>query len=62
MKSEYLLPFVVDEMIQNNGERVKVLTATDKWYGVTYKPDHESVVAALQALKDNGTYPEKLWE
>ncbi len=56
MKSEYLLPFVVDEMIQNKGEKVKVLTATDKWYGVTYKEDKPSVVNAIADYCKKGLY------
>ena len=56
MKSEYLLPFVVDEMIQNKGEKVKVLTATDKWYGVTYKEDKPSVVEAISNYCAQGLY------
>lgn len=56
MKSEYLLPFVVDEMIQNKGEKVKVLTATDKWYGVTYKEDKPSVVNAIADYCKKGMY------
>ena len=46
-KSEYLLPFVVDEMIKTKGEKVKMLYADDKWYGVTYKEDNQSVVDAI---------------
>ena len=56
MKSEYLLPFVVDDMIKKNGEKVKVLTSDDKWYGVTYKEDKQSVVDALAAYTDKGLY------
>ena len=40
---------------------VKVLTSKDKWFGVTYKEDKESVVSALQALIKDGVYPEKLF-
>ena len=41
---------------------VKVLESEDKWYGVTYKEDKPVVVAAVQSLKDEGLYPQKLWE
>ena len=41
---------------------MKVLESEDKWYGVTYKEDKPVVVAAVQALKDAGLYPQKLWE
>ncbi len=56
MKSEYLLPFVIDEMIKKQGEKVKVLSCDDKWYGVTYKEDKQSVVDALAAYTAQGLY------
>ncbi len=62
LKSEYFIPILTGQLVNEGRATVKVLKSEDKWYGVTYKPDHDSVVAALQALKDNGTYPEKLWE
>ena len=34
---------------------------SDKWYGVTYREDKEDVTAALQAMKDHGGYPPRLW-
>ena len=62
LKCEYFLPFVVDELLKEGKATVQVLTSLDKWYGVTYKEDKPVVVAAIQALKDQGLYPEKLWE
>ncbi len=61
-KGEYFLPEVVDSLIQEGKACVKVLTSSDRWYGVTYKEDKESVTAAIQTMKDSGKYPEKLWE
>ena len=61
-KGEYFLPEVVDALIQEGKAQVKVLTSTDKWYGVTYKEDKESVTAAIQAMKDSVKYPKYLWE
>ncbi len=62
MKAEFYLPSAVDAMIKAGKADVKVLRSTDKWYGVTYKEDKESVAAAMKALKDNGTYPQELWK
>ena len=56
LKSEYLLPRVVDKMIREDGERVKVLYTDDKWYGVTYKEDKQGVVDAIGALCKQGLY------
>ena len=62
LKCEYFLPFVVDELLQEKKAAVKVLTTQDKWYGVTYKEDKPVVVAAIQKLKDQGLYPQGLWD
>lgn len=62
LKGEYLLPFTVDSLIKSGKARVKVLTSPDKWCGVTYKEDKEDVKNTLEAMKDKGIYPEKLWK
>lgn len=62
LKGEYLLPLAVDQLISEGKAKIKVLRSTDRWYGVTYKDDRESVVNALQSFKDKGLYPQKLWE
>jgi len=55
-KAEYYLPSVVSSLIENGEKSVKVLVAEDKWYGVTYKEDKETVVNAMQNLIDDGVY------
>ncbi|MBQ7935204.1 MAG: nucleotidyltransferase [Clostridia bacterium] len=62
LKGEFFLPMVVDELLQDKEATVKVLHSDDKWFGVTYKEDKPTVMAGIQALKDAGVYPEKLWE
>ena len=62
MKCEYYLPAVVSDLLAEDKAVVKVLESEDKWYGVTYKEDKPVVVAAIQALKDEGLYPQKLWD
>jgi len=61
LKSEFFIPFVLDEMINNNEIKVKVLTSPSKWFGVTYKEDKPFVVSRIKDLVDRGVYPEKLW-
>ena len=56
------LPFVVDELLKEGKADVTVLKSIDRWYGVTYKEDKETVVNAIKGLKEAGFYPEKLWE
>ena len=62
MKCEYFLPSVVSALLAEGRATVSVLESEDKWYGVTYKEDKPVVVAAVQALKDEGLYPQKLWD
>lgn len=62
LKCEYFLPFVVDELIREKKAEVTVLKSKDRWYGVTYKEDKPVVVNAIQFFKDQGLYPQKLWE
>lgn len=57
MKSEYFLPYVVGELLEEDKTSVKVLRSTDKWYGVTYQEDKEVVVNAIRQLKMQGSYP-----
>ena len=62
LKCEYFLPFVVDELLKEYKAEVTVLKSVDRWYGVTYKEDKETVVNAIKELKKTGIYPESLWE
>ena len=62
LKAEYFLPTVVEDQIGSGKAAVRVLRSSDKWYGVTYKEDKETVVSALQSMKDKGFYPDKLWK
>lgn len=55
-KSEYYLPSVVSELIEKGEKNVKLLVAEDKWYGVTYKEDKETVVNAIAKLFESGMY------
>src|SRR5665648_449850 len=62
LKGEFFLPLAVDKLLKEEKATVKVLRSHDKWYGVTYHEDKQGVVEALKKMKDNGTYPEKLWK
>ncbi len=62
LKCEYFLPFVVDELLKEGKATVQVLKSADRWYGVTYREDKPQVMAAIRGLKEQGLYPEKLWE
>lgn len=59
---ECLIPDVIQDGIDDNFCKVKVIPTTAKWEGVTYKEDKEKVVEAIRKLIDSGLYPEDLWK
>ena len=62
IKSEYLLPTIIDQMIKDGRVRVTVLETQDHWFGVTYKEDKAGVAESIRALISQGIYPEKLFD
>ncbi len=56
LKSEYLLPSIIDGMVKSGRAKVAVLETLDKWFGVTYKEDKEAVVNAIKKLIADGVY------
>lgn len=61
LKSEFLIPTVVNHLIQSQKEQVAILSTKAKWFGVTYKEDKPSVMAAINFLINLGQYPRKLF-
>lgn len=61
LKCEYFIPFVVDDILKEGKAEVKVLSSSEKWYGVTYKEDRPVVVNALKEKTQQGIYPQNLW-
>ncbi len=55
-KKEFFLPSVVTELINTETKKIKVLSAEDKWYGVTYKEDKPVVVSAIEDMISKGYY------
>ena len=62
IKSEYLLPIFIGELLKENRIKVKVLETKDKWFGVTYKEDKELVKNSFKGLIERGEYRENLFE
>ncbi|MBO7237276.1 MAG: nucleotidyltransferase, partial [Kiritimatiellae bacterium] len=60
-KSEWYIPFVVDELIKEGKADAKVLPTESAWFGVTYREDKPLVVDAIAKLVVAGEYPEKLF-
>ncbi len=61
-QGEYLIPTVVDQLIQTGVCNVTVLESRDKWFGVTYKEDKPLVVRSFRELIDAGVYKERLFD
>ena len=61
MKSEFLIPSVVSELVQEGKASLKLLSTDSVWFGVTYKEDKPGVVKALKALVDKGEYKAGLY-
>lgn len=59
-KSEFFIPIVADQFI-NDGGVVKVIPTSSQWFGVTYKEDAPAVEKSLDKLVKEGEYPERLW-
>lgn len=56
LTSEYLLPTIIDDLIQKDQAMVTLLPTNDKWFGVTYKEDKEAVIQAIKELVAKGLY------
>lgn len=60
-KAEYLLPEIVNKLLNEGKASVKVLESKDKWYGVTYKEDLPLVQNSIQKFQSKGLYPTPLF-
>jgi|TARA_B100000953_G_scaffold129525_1_gene106711 UTP-glucose-1-phosphate uridylyltransferase len=61
IKSEFLIPSVINDLINSGDELVQVLYSKSSWFGVTYKQDKSYVVQQIQNLVNSGFYPHKLF-
>ncbi len=62
IKGEFLLPYVVNEMIDQKEIEMFVKTTEAKWFGITYREDLTSLVYAVQEMKQTGKYPQHLYQ
>jgi hypothetical protein len=61
LKSEFYIPAVVKELMDEGRATVRVLDSPDPWFGLTYREDRDAVAARLRALVERGDYPPRLW-
>ena len=62
LKSEYLIPSVINNLIQNKLEEIHVLRSNASWFGVTYKQDKPEVKRKINGLINSEIYPSHLFE
>ena len=61
LKSEWYIPFVVDELIHEGKADCQVLPTDSSWFGVTYREDKPFVVGEIKKLVEKGEYPNRLF-
>lgn len=61
LKSEFLIPELVSELVGEKKATLKLLSTPSVWFGVTYKEDKPAVVKALKELTDKGLYKKGLY-
>ncbi len=61
IKGEYLIPTYIGELLEAHKITVKVIETKDKWFGVTYKEDKETVVESFKNLINTGVYLKDLY-
>ena len=62
LKCEFLLPMIIQDAVANKEVSVEVVETSSVWFGVTYKEDKPTVVAALKKMAEDGEYPKNLWQ
>lgn len=60
LKSEYLIPVIIGNLIKEGKADCAVLPTGDKWFGMTYHEDIPPVKEAFQKLVAEGVYPENI--
>lgn len=60
-QSEFMLPVVVQALIDRAVLSVKVMASPSQWMGVTYASDRAAMYDFLSHKTQQGDYPESLW-
>ncbi len=60
IKSEYVLPSMMDQLMHAGKLRVRVLSTNAVWFGMTYPQDKPLVQQSLLKLHEQGVYPPTL--
>ena len=61
LKAEFFIPLMVNHLVGSGTAKLKVLSTSALWFGVTYKEDKPALVAKIEQLIEQGVYPRNLW-
>lgn len=61
LKSEYLIPVFIGQLLEQGKMNVKVLRTDDTWYGMTYKEDVITVKERFSDMLESNFYSEELF-
>jgi choline kinase len=62
LKSEFLLPNLIDKLIKTGTVEIPVIPTDAQWFGMTYREDLEMVQSKLAVLAKQGEYPTPIWK
>ena len=60
LKAEFFIPLKVNNLIGSTA-KLRVLSTTANWFGVTYQADKPQLMAKIEQLIEAGVYPRNLW-
>ena len=60
LKAEFFIPLMVNNLISGPA-KLRVLSTTANWFGVTYQADKPQLMAKIEELIEAGVYPRNLW-
>jgi choline kinase len=61
IKSEFFIPLLAEDFLENRSGTIKVIPTSAQWFGVTYKEDAPTVQESIDKLVKAGEYPKSLW-
>lgn len=61
LKTEFLIPTLINTLVEEKKIKVKLINTSAKWFGVTYASDKSDVVSRISELVEKNVYPKKLF-
>lgn len=62
LKCEHVIPTMIGETLKANFYKMHALPSENTWFGVTYQQDKPYVVEQFKRMKEDGLYPNRLWD